>query len=483
MALSVERTDQFVLNMDRRMTFHFGNVSVSEGPQIFLDLDLAVDGETQQGIAMGAMTPMWFLKDPELSMKDGIDAFLNVLDAACSHARTVDSAQTVFDLWQDVYRRQDEWGTDTDYPPLLYNYGVSLVEQAIIDAYCRAQNIAFGDAVRNGDLGLDLGTIYDELTGESAAGLLPDEPNRSTAVRHTVGLTDPLTAADLDEDERVDDGLPQTLDEYIREDGVNHFKIKLSADRERDRERLIDIATVIADHDLNDYAFTLDANEQYESVRTFRDQWEALADDTALEEFIKHLLYVEQPLDRDDAFSDETREILATWNDSPPVIIDESDDRIDSLATALKSGYSGTSHKNCKGVFKGVANRCLIENRRRTDADGEYLISGEDLTTLGPVELQSDLAVMGSIGMDHVERNGHHYYRGLDVLPEDIQEEVLAAHSDLYCYHEDGFPTLDINDGRIRFDSVIDAPFGCALTLDPSQFTPVEDWTVTSIYE
>ena len=483
MVLSVARTEQFVVNMDRRMTFHFGNVSVAEGPQIILDLSLSIDGTEQQGVSMGTMTPMWFLKNPALSMEDGIDALLEVLERACEHARHVDGARTVFDLWWAVYRRQDEWGADTDHPPLLYNYGVSLVEQAIIDAYCRATDRTFGDAVRNGDLGLTLGTIYDELEGESAADLLPDEPARSTAVRHTIGLTDPLTAADLDDDERVDDGLPQTFEEYIRENSVNHFKIKLSADRERDRKRLVEIASVIADCGLDEYAFTLDANEQYESVRTFRDQWEGLADDPALDEFIDHLLYVEQPLDRNDAFSEATREILASWNDSPPVIIDESDDRIDSLGTALASGYNGTSHKNCKGVFKGIANRCLIEFRRLEDSEGEYLISGEDLTTLGPVELQSDLAVMATIGMDHVERNGHHYYRGLADFPAAIQEDVLEAHGDLYTRHEDGFTTLDIDDGRIRFDTVVDAPFGYALDFDPSQFTSADDWAVTSIYE
>ncbi len=52
------------------------------------------------------------------------------------------------------------------------------------------------------------------------------------------------------------------------------------------------------------------------------------------------------------------------------MIIDESDAEIGDLARAAGLGYAGTSHKNCKGVMKGAAHRCLINhrNRHRTDS-------------------------------------------------------------------------------------------------------------------
>jgi hypothetical protein len=51
-----------------------------------------------------------------------------------------------------------------------------------------------------------------------------------------------------------------------------------------------------------------------------------------------------------------------SWPEAPPMIIDESDAELTSLRRALELGYRGTSHKNCKGVFKGLANRCLVES-------------------------------------------------------------------------------------------------------------------------
>ena len=45
-------------------------------------------------------------------------------------------------------------------------------------------------------------------------------------------------------------------------------------------------------------------------------------------------------------------------------------------------------------------------------------MTGEDLTCLGVVPVQADLALVATLGLAHVERNAHHYYPGLSYLPE-----------------------------------------------------------------
>ncbi|MWG35014.1 enolase C-terminal domain-like protein [Halomarina oriensis] len=479
MTIRVESADQYVVNLRKRMPFHFGNVVVDEGAHLFLELSVDVDGRATDGIAQAGLAPMWFLKDPDLSLVEGIESLLDVFGTAWEAALDVE-ANTAFGFWQALYDHQREWAADTDYPPLFWNYGVSLVEQAVVDAVCRANETTFAAAVRDGTLGFDPGLIYDDLAGETPADLLPDDPCRSTALRHTVGLDDPLVDADLAAGDRLDDGLPQTLADYIERDGIDHFKIKLSADVDRDATRLREIRAVVEDR-LDDYAFTLDANEQYGSAGTFAEQWATLVDAPGLDGFFDRLRYVEQPLSRDEAFTDEARRVLTDW-EGPPVIIDESDARPDSLGRALDCGYAGTSHKNCKGVFVGVANRCLVEYRRQ-HADGEFVISGEDLTTLGPVELVEDLAVMATIGADDVERNGHHYYRGLSMFPESLQGAVGSEHGDLYRRHDDGFTALAVEEGRIAFGSVTDAPFGRRVTppFDDEAFVPLDEWDPASV--
>lgn len=481
MGFTIKDTELSILNMRRRMPFHFGNVHVTEGPQVSLIVEATVDGNHATGHSMGALAPMWFYKDPDMTLEDGIDAMLDTFKVACDHAETNDTSPTVFEFWRSLYDAVHERGADAGIPALLSTYGVSLVEQAAIDAFCRATGSTFPDAIAENALGIELGVVYEELDGQAPTDLLPDTPSRSTAVRHTVGLSDPLMPAEIPPEDRLDDGLPQALSKYIGRQGTNHFKIKLAA-AETDLERLVRIARVVEDSSLCEYAFTLDANEQYPSITAFREYWERMVADKELAAFLNHLLYVEQPLPRDAAFGDDVRRTLDDWDDHPPIIIDESDDEMRSLATALDCGYAGTSHKNCKGVINGIANRCLIAHRHRTD-DGDYLISGEDLTTLGPVELQQDLAVMAVLGIEHVERNGHHYYQGLNVLSDDVQADMLAAHDDLYHRHGDGFLTLDIRDGQIHFDSVLDAPFGYAVDTDSASFVPADEWEVESTYE
>ncbi len=478
MGVAVTGVDRYVKNNETRMAFHFGNVVATDGAHHFLDLTLEIDGEQAGGLSMVGIAPAWFLKDSSLTA-DATERLLAVFDAACEHALAMDPVPTVFELWHTLYERQREWAADTDHPPLLWSYGVSMVEQAVIDAYCRHEGVSFGRAVRDGTLGVAPGSIYPELEGVDPADYLPDEPAREAAVRHTVGLSDPIEDDDLD-GEGLDDGLPQTLAEYVAVDGVDHFKIKLSADEERDAERLGRIGGVLGS-ELDEFVCTLDANEQYDDIAAFKTQWERHADDSELAVVVDRVAYVEQPLPRDRALTEETGEVLQAWTERPPIIIDESDDRLDSAGRALDRGYAGTSHKNCKGVFKGLVNACLIEKRRRED-DREYLMSGEDLTTIGPIELLHDLAVMGTLGMDHIERNGHHYYRGLGFLPADLQQTVRDAHDDLYRCHRDGFVTLDVRDGRMEYGSVIDAPFGRDVDLDPARFTPLGEWDVASRY-
>ncbi|MDE0820960.1 MAG: hypothetical protein OSA95_07550 [Opitutales bacterium] len=187
------------------------------------------------------------------------------------------------------------------------------------------------------------------------------------------------------------------------------------------------------------------------------------------------LLLIEQPLHRDIALQHS----LHSWKDRPPLIIDESDGTLDSLPSALNLGYDGTSHKNCKGIVKGLANAALLNKRQLEQPEKNFLLTGEDLANVGPIALNQDLAIVAALGIPHVERNGHHYFRGLSMFPGKLSEELALP--DLYRIHEDGFPTLDIRDGRLNLSRVNNTPFGTEHLLDSAQFTPLSEWSVESL--
>jgi len=481
MSLSVHKIGLHVLNMQTRMPFRYGIASLVAVPHLFVRLEADINGTREVGLAADGLPPKWFTKYPETSFSEDLDEMLAVIRQACALAEAAPPADSVFAFWHRLHDRQEAWAAETAYPPLLWGFGVSLVERALIDAFCRSTGTPFARALRENSLGIRLGAIHSELAGFSPVELLPAEPQRSVIVRHTVGLSDPLTDEEIPAAERMDDGLPQSLVASIRFYGLTHFKILISGDAAADFRRLRQVASALEEHVPGDYAFTLDGSEQYTEVEPFRRDWEAICAEPSLHDFLGHLLFVEQPLRRDVALSPRAKSQLLAWTDRPLLIIDESDSDLSSVLEALDSGYVGASFKNCKGVFGGIANACLLAKRRRDDPGGYYVQSSEDLASVGPVSMLQDLAVLASLGIEHSQRNGHHYFAGLSMFPADVQADVLAKHATLYRRHERGYPVLDVREGRLDAGSVVAAPFGYGIELDTRRFTPLGQWTVESL--
>jgi len=473
MPLRLQHADLHLLNLRTRMPFKYGIATMTRMPMAFVRVILDVEGKSAIGVASDLLPPKWFTKDPAKPVADEIADMLAVIQNALALSRHLQGA-TPFELWRQLYAAQLASPVGRQHPPLLANFGTSLVERAMLDAFCRHSKRPLHQLLISNQLGVRLDVGDASLRGIEPGDLLPARPLPSVMARHTVGLADPLTDAEIAPGERLDDGLPQSLEACIRAYGLRHFKLKVNGQLERDLDRLRSIARVLEAHAPPDYAFTLDGNEQFKSLGDFHIFWETFSHTDGLREFQKHLLFIEQPLHRGAALAESVAEDFAKWPARPPIIIDESDATLESLPTALRLGYDGTSHKNCKGVFKGALNRCLLLHRQRRAGVRPWLMSGEDLCNVGPVALLQDLAVCAALGIESVERNGHHYNAGLSQLPQPVQEQVLAAHPDLYHRGPRGWPTLTIRGGRVALDSVNTAPFGAGFAPDVEQFTPVE---------
>jgi hypothetical protein len=467
--LSLRATEFFVRQTRTRFPFRYGIASMTEVPHLFLRVRMQVEDVELHGLASEGLPPKWFTKDPATTFEQDLPAMLQVIGHAAALAREIAARPvTFFELWAELERQQKVWAGRRSFPPLLSNHGVSLVERAVLDGFCRALSQPLHRVVRDNLLGMKLGEVYPELAGAQPRDFLPTQPLPSVLARHTVGLADPLSPADLTAEARVDDGLPQDLESCIRTYGLRAFKIKLWGDPARDFARLTELQRILEAGTGGDYLVTLDGNENFKSFAAFREFWSRLAGEPAFARLLRHVVVVEQPVHRDHALSDDAGAELRAWRERPPLIIDESDGEIGDLPRALELGYVGTSHKNCKGIVKGLANACLLARRRGRGAPG--LLTGEDLANLGPVALLQDLAMMALLGIAHVERNGHHYFRGLSVWPVEWQAAVLAAHPDLYTAHAtEDFATLRISNGILRLDSVNHAPFGYAPALDPEK--------------
>jgi L-alanine-DL-glutamate epimerase-like enolase superfamily enzyme len=412
------------------------------------------DGRSSHGWSADLLVPRWFRKD--LARTPEQDAAALVASAERAAAAFVGGpAQSPFRLWWQAFT-QCLSGTAPDAPDLLERgFGVALVERAVLDAACRRAAVPFPRALRDDLFGFEPAAVDPGLAGWDWQRSLP-EPRRSIAVRHTVGMLDPLRARELAPGQRIGDGLPQALDEYIAAHGLRWFKVKVGQGPAADRARLLQLAALFADLDLAP-GLTLDGNEQFADLGALAELLAGVAAEPAGRRLLHGLRWIEQPLARKPASAPAPAD-LARVTAFAPLVLDEGDALPDSFARAAASGYRGVSVKACKGVFRALCNfgRCL-----RTPG---LFQTGEDLTNLPVLALQQDLCLAAVLGLEHVERNGHHYFRGLDHLPAALQQAALVRHPDLYRASGAG-ACLRIDGGALQLDSVLAAP-GFAQSLD-----------------
>lgn len=475
--LRVLHVDLRVHPMRTRFPFRYGIASMTAVPHLFVQVELDVDGASATGIASDGLPPKWFTKNPQSTMEQDLAEMIAVIQHAVKVAQRYNTSPlTYMSLWQALKEDQAHWAAQHHHPPLLWNFGLSLVERAILDALCKATGMPLHRLVKSEVLGVDLGGVHPALQGLRPADYLPEVPLPSVRVRHTIGLADPIRVEDIPAGERLHDGLPQALEECIPAYGLRCFKIKFGADLGADRTRLRAIFETLTSLCADDWQVTLDGNEFFHDMPTFRSYFEELQRDASLHPILERTLWVEQPIHRDHALDVSVGITLRDWKKAPALIIDESDGSLGDAHRALLLGYAGTSHKNCKGILKGLANAAFIHLQRRAQPEKTFVISGEDLVNVGPIALLQDLAMQALLGVPHVERNGHHYFRGLGMYPPEISRQASQVHPDLYVTRPDGLTTLYITHGELSLRTVNEAPFGSKVTPDLTAFPTLKDW-------
>ncbi len=440
-----------------RLPFRFGAATVTGAPQAFLRLTVeAADGRRAEGQAAELMVPKWFDKDPALTEQQNFDQLRRSLAIAQPFYLAAPPA-SAFALSAEIEPRHHAVCVAGELGGLIASFGLALFDRAVIDALCRIEGIDAVTAVRTNRIGLTTATapdLGDFDLGRFLAGVAPADYIHA---RHTVGLADPITTAEIAEP--LDDGLPQSLEQAVAAYGHSHFKLKLSGQAEADLDRLRRIAAVL--DRLPDYRVTLDGNEQFAEAGPVAEFWDRLTADPALARLRTAVLFLEQPIARARALAEPIHALA----ERVPVEIDESDADIGVFPRARTLGYRGVSSKSCKGFHRALLNRARIAKWSAEDGI-RYFLSAEDLTTQGGIALQQDLVLAALGGAGHVERNGHHYVDGMAGAPAPEQREFLAAHPDLYA-EAGGRARLRIRGGRLAIGSVLAARgLGTALTPD-----------------
>ena len=475
--LAVKAASFHLRNLRTRLPFRYGVVTLTHFPLLHLALDVeAADGRRLRGYAADNLPPKWFDKDPTKSFRDNVEDQLASIRAAHEAYLAAGRApRSVFDIWLDAYAEARRRGAELGLNSLTASFGSSLFERALADAAGRRAGLDVVGLLRDNALGLRPEAVHAELSLGDVLGWASPPPD-SIAVRHTVGLLDPIVAADVPADGWLHDGLPQTLEQCVREHGLHHFKLKVGGQLDADIDRLCRIAATLDRLIPDPYLVSLDGNEQYKSMADFSRLVDAMRRTPALHRLVASIAFIEQPLDRAIALDPSATDGLHELGKQIPIVIDESDGDLDSFKRAIALGYRGVSTKNCKGILKSFLNRSLVErlNRERPWAERLFM-SAEDLTNVPVVPVQQDLATVRALGITHVERNGHHYVRGLAHCSPRERRDATRLHPDLYRGDESE-AYLRIVSGRLGVSSLAAAGYGIAFDPDVPAMTPLADW-------
>ncbi|MEM6701223.1 MAG: mandelate racemase [Acidobacteriota bacterium] len=446
---------------DLRLPFQFGMVTLEQVSLCTVEVEMTCDGHVVQGYSSDLLVPKWFEKNADLSLQQDADKLRRAIEGSAAQSATLEPG-SAFALWRELFAARVERVPEGER--LVQGLGVSLIERALLDGLSRATQAPFVQALSPATSGYDGGALHAELAG--TRGLEPAVP-QAMRVRHTVGLADALATPLA----QPDDGQPTCLRDDVRAFGLELFKLKVGGKIAADVERLAEIADVL-ENETSDYRVTLDGNEQYGSVEDLRELLARLEENARTRRLAANILYIEQPLARARSYEPDRLIGIERLDAYGGLILDEADCDLDSFERALRLGYRGVSVKNCKGVFRALANSglCAVKAGR--------FQSSEDLTNVPILPLQQDLATAAALGLTHSERNGHHYFLGLDHVPESEVEGALAAHPDLY-EAGGGAAALRIEGGAIALGSILAKGYGTHLVPDITAraASPRCDWT------
>ena len=476
MRLSVKEIRFFMRNVRTRMPFRYGAATLTSVPILHVLMDVELDdGRRATGAAADILPPKWFDKDPAKDYQRNIDDLVDTAgDAARAYAESGARPGTVFAIWQQGYAETLKAGETRGLNHLTASHGSTLMERCLIDGLGLAAGMSYHALLRENGLGLDFGCIHRELEGVNPMEVIAPTPLERLHIRHTVGMADPIWTGDISSAERLEDGLPQSLEEYVEELGLTYFKVKIGGDLEADLERLQSIAVLLEQIE-REYFISLDGNEQFREVESFLELLARMEEDASLDRFCQSILYIEQPLERSIALNPELAAGIRAVSVKKPMAIDESDGDLEIFKAAVELGYRGVSSKNCKGLIKALANLALARFLGE-----EYFLTGEDLMNLPVVPLHQDLTHLAALGIVHAERNGHHYVRGLDHLSEGEREGCRRRHGGLYRALGDSL-ALDIRAGEIDISSLQVPGLGLGVGVDTEGMVPLEEWRYESL--
>jgi L-alanine-DL-glutamate epimerase-like enolase superfamily enzyme len=342
-----------------RTPYKFGGVMVDR--VTLLNVNCRVSnkaGKSAEGFGSMSMGNMWAFPAPGLPYDATLGAMKTLAGRIAEITRDFHEythpVEMNFQLEPAYLKAAAEVEITPKIPKLCTLVTASPFDAAIHDAYGKlhgrnAFNASGKDFMKQ-DLSRYLGK---DFRGEYLDQYVLPKPTPRITMYHSVGASDPLVEGDIVH--KIGDGLPETLPEWIRYNGVRALKIKLAGnDLKADVDRVLKIDRVTSEtqkaRGLQEWVYSLDFNENCPNVE-FLLEFIRNIKEKAPEGFAR-IQYIEQPTKRD--LEKDRQNVMFEAAKLVPVVIDESLTGLDALLLSREMGYSGVALKACKGQSQSL---------------------------------------------------------------------------------------------------------------------------------
>ncbi|MSQ93050.1 MAG: hypothetical protein EXR98_00675 [Gemmataceae bacterium] len=392
-----------------RTPIKFGGVALDRVTMLNVNVTVrTAAGKTARGFGSMPMGNVWSFPSKTLTYDQTLAAMKAVVERVATITRGCTESGHPIDLtWglEHVYLKAASEIPLPDggqIPVLCTLVCASSFDAALHDAFGKAHGLncchTYGPEFMNHDLGFYLG---DAFKGESLDRYVSRAPKAKMPLYHLIGALDPLEDKDIAK--RLNDGLPETLGEWIRADGLTHLKIKLNGENLNwDVERVVSVDRVAAEtqakRGISKWFYSLDFNEKCPNVQyllDFLQQVKAQRPDG-----FERIQYIEQPTARD--LKANRHNVMHEASKIRPVVIDESLIDLESILTAREMGYTGAALKACKGQTQSLLMAAAAQKF------GMFLCV-QDLTCVGASLIHSAGLAAHIPGVAAIESNGRQY--------------------------------------------------------------------------
>jgi L-alanine-DL-glutamate epimerase-like enolase superfamily enzyme len=391
-----------------RAPYKFGGVPVDRAT--ILNVKVVVrkpDGQTARGFGSMPLGNVWSFPSREMSY----DTTLNSMKALAERIAKITASYKEYGHPIDINLAVEpeylkaageiskEMNLRTPIPKLCALVTASPFDAAIHDAFGKVHNRNCYQTYGQDLMSRDLSHYLDQsFRGEYLSRYISPKPKPRIAMFHSVGGADAVLTTELRN--RINDGLPETLAEWINFNGLTHIKIKLQGeDLKWDIERTVNIDRVASEtKSKTDWRYCVDFNERCPNVDYVLEYLRKVKELTP--RGFERILYLEQPTARD--LKGNRQNVMREAAKLRPVVIDESLTDLESLLLAREMGYTGVALKACKGQSHAMLMAAAAQKYR-------MFLCVQDLTCPGASLIHSAGIAAHVPGVSGIEANSRQY--------------------------------------------------------------------------